>query len=68
MFILYIILYRHEQLTTPQPEFALERVLLRSHTAYVRQEGVLLGTYIYICSLWGCPHGCIWGPQHVLVS
>ena len=26
----------------------LERVLLRSHTAYVRQEGVLLGAYIYM--------------------
>ena len=31
----------------PSPSL-LERVLLRSHTAYVRQEGVLLGVYIYM--------------------
>ena len=33
----------------PHPSRSLlERVLLRSHTAYVRQEGVLLGAYIYM--------------------
>ena len=45
-------------------------MLLRSHTAYVRQGGVLLGAYI--CSPWGCPHGCMLGSparvRHLRVS
>ena len=37
---------------SPHPSLSLlERVLLRSHTAYVRQEGVLLGTYIYMLAV-----------------
>ena len=31
----------------PSPSF-LERVLLRSYTAYVRQEGVLLGDHMFV--------------------
>ena len=37
---------------SPHPSLSLlERVLLRSHTAYVRQEGVLLGAYIYMLAV-----------------
>jgi hypothetical protein len=37
---------------SPHPSLSLlERVPVRSHTTYVRQEGVLLGVYIYMLTV-----------------
>jgi hypothetical protein len=48
VFIVYCIDMNNSTHLSPS---LLERVLVRSHTAYVRQEGVLLGAYIYMLAV-----------------
>jgi hypothetical protein len=66
---IYFVYYSAQTWTTHHtPVGVCSSVCSCAHTRYMFVRRVSSWVHIYICSLWGCPRGCIWGPQHVLAK